>query len=490
MIQYNSIPATQENHERSVILTDLLAAIILQWKKILICFLTFLILGLGISFLFAKTTEPLSVRLTNARDALDKERAADVENLRVRYLAYQDYQRSIQDDYAHYLSNASRASEYVIIRATYYIYSSLENLDVILPYFVLNDEDDELLRTVTSEDGDFTNVYQRVQISCGRGLTGAHDGSTYVYILSENETPAPISYYVWVTLYGNSEEECDAILEIVDNALKRSVESFRSMDSEISLEPIQSEYTHNVLEFLNTKINNTRNILNDIENQMSSLSTRISRLSAEEKAYYDLLTEETTEDSEISQKHVSWKKWALLGAVFGLIAGVGLCILQYMFDGKLKTVDETETIFHTHTLQHLYLPGEKNLFGKLAMRLIEADACAPEVKTDLCAADIYLRLRKNDHKCLYLSCDAEDTNALYIAECLKKRIYERDKDIIVSIGNPSASVDELEAITQADEVAIITELKHSRISILTQWAEICRRFEQPVAGSIAVEVCW
>ena len=485
------VPYELEDKERSVDLTDLLAAILLRWKTVIACFLIFVILGVGISFVFATSSVPLSEQITSARDELTEEEIADVENLRARYLAYQDYQRTLQDDFAHYLSNASRASEYVLMRCTYFVHTSMENLDVILPYFVLDENDHDLIREVITEEDDFTNIYRRVTVNCGRGAVGPHDGGTYVYIMPEGATPPQLNYYIWITLYGSSEEECDAMMDIVDAALRAKLGDLRELDPDMTLEPVQREYSRNALEYINGQVNVTQNILNDVENQMANVvSARINRLPAKERTYYNLLAEEPTEEAEEVVKTISWKKWSLVGALFGLFVGCGFCMLQYFFDGKVKTSDEVEKLFRTHTLQHMYLEGKKNLFGKPAKWLIEADDTPLELKSKLCATDLYLHLEKYEYKRLFIACDLLDEKALQIAHYLKEFLSEKDSGLDIYIGNPMSSTEELERISCAEVIVVMAELKHSRVNTFSQWAAICKRLKLNTIGCVAVEVCW
>ena len=180
----------------------------------------------------------------------------------------------------------------------------------------------------------------------------------------------------------------------------------------------------------------------------------------------------------------------MIGAVAGLFLGVGAAILQYLFDGKVKTREDAEVLLHTSTMQRVFLKGKKNLLGKQAYRLIGADDIQPEVKIELTAADIKLLLDRAGHKKAYFICSEADSNAFSLAEQIAARMKERGSKADINIGDPCASVEQLEKFVNTEEVIVFTEPKKSTIKTLEQWNELCSRYRLPVIGAVTAEVCW
>lgn len=485
----NSVLCGNDDAGLEIDLKDLLACILLCWKSVLACILIFILLGCGVAYSRASTPASFTERLESARSQLTEEQAADVESLRARYVGYQEYQRSLQDDYARYLSNASRASDYVLLNASYYLTSTLEGLDAVLSQTILSEEDFTAMRAVTSEEEDFTSTYGKVKITCSHSPIISGTNNTVVNIDAKADG-TPANYYFLVTLYGSSEEECTALLDVVDAAMARSVKSLKSLDKELSLQTAGREFSHNTRDFVNQRITESKNILNDVETQMLNLTNnRISKLSSAEKNYYDLLSSEQQDDTP-AVKHVSWKKWSLLGAILGAVLSVGVVFLHYLLDGRVKAPAESETLFRTDTLQRVSIPGKKNLFGRWAARLMGSDMIPLEEKAAILAADLQLLLAKSGHRKLYLLCDPADDHASHVASLVKDLVAARDSSLELIIGNPSGSVSALEQLSASEDVVVFTELKHSSRKLQTTWSELCSRYHLPIIGNVAVEVCW
>lgn len=480
-----------QDHNRTAIavdLRDLCAYLFLRWKSILASIIAFVILGCVVAFLHASTPASYSERLENARMQLTAEQASDIESLRARYVGYQEYQRSLQDDYARYLSNAARASDYVLLNASYYITSSLDGLDVILSQTLLSEDDYNEMRSITSEDEAFTSVYGKVRITHSRSYSVI--GTNNMIVNVEPSSPnVPMNYYFLITLYGSSEEECASLLTIVDAAMARSVKSLKTIDPELVLQAADKEFSHNTRDFVNQQITENKTILNDVETQMLNLTNnRISKLSAAEKSYYDLISIE--QDDTPTVKHISWKKWSMVGVVLGAILSIGVLFFRYLFDGKIKIPVESEVLFHTNSLQRVSIPGKKNLFGRFASRLMGSDQMPIEEKISLIAADLQLLMEKADCRYLYLLCDSANKNATQIASLVKEHVAMRDRNIELIIGNPCTSVAELEHLSESDCAIVFTELKNSSRSLQTKWSELCVRYNLQILGNIAIETCW
>ena len=80
--------------------------------------------------------------------------------------------------------------------------------------------------------------------------------------------------------------------------------------------------------------------------------------------------------------------------------------------------------------------------------------------------------------------------AFEIAKNVAEKTAARDSSLRIDIGNPLASVEELELLASADYAVIFSELQRSKRKTLTRWQEVCARYSIPVAGAVAVETCW
>ena len=77
------------------------------------------------------------------------------------------------------------------------------------------------------------------------------------------------------------------------------------------------------------------------ERELNDLSTKVGKLSSEEKAYYNLLQKQYDEVFSVEKK-VSWKKWTVIGAFLGAVVACCGVFLPYLMDGKIKSAGELE----------------------------------------------------------------------------------------------------------------------------------------------------
>ena len=301
------------------------------------------------------------------------------------------------------------------------------------------------------------------------------------------EGTQPVEYLFTVTLYGNSEEQCQEMMAIIDAALNREVEALKTVDPEIRITLAGSDYDRNVVNYVQNLRKTNIDRMTTSEKELTDLTTKVGKLSSEEKNYYNLLQKQYDEVFSVEKK-VSWKKWTVIGAFLGAVAACCAVFLPYLMDGKIKSAGELEQ--NGKLLNSVFIKGKKNLFGKWAARLIHADDVDPALKADMVATDLGILADKNEKKNLMLLYNSEDADAAGFAEQVRARLQEKDADLKVSVGNPLHSVEELEMAAQADMGVVFAEVKKSRRAMLREWRQICARYKLPLAGSVAVQRCW
>ena len=389
------------------------------------------------------------------------------------------------------MTSAAQADDYLVLNADYYLLTTLDRLEEVLPVSVLSVSDYEALQQVLSDEQIIRPLEKIVNILVYGWSNGFAD--------SENAVPAaahsmetPSEYMIQIRTYGDSEAQCQALFSIADAALQKYILSLQAVDPDISLHALQQTCSPMAPSFGRQEITQSMSVIRSLESQIDNLNNQISKLSDAEKQYYDLLdvAEEASEGGVASTRHVSWKKWTVVGAFLGAVLGVGILLLQYIFDGNLKTAGEAEYVFQTSSLQRVYLPGKKNLFGSWAARLRGVDGMSREVKTSLLSADLQLLLEKGGLRSLYFLCDAESEHARALAGEVMSLLQQRDGGLQLSLGDPAATVSDLEAFSAAQAVVVFAELKRTPSKQLLLWRELCLRYQKPIAGTVTAEICW
>ena len=229
---------------------------------------------------------------------------------------------------------------------------------------------------------------------------------------------------------------------------------------------------------------------NNVDSRLTAQNNKVKALTGAEKTYYDTLAAFKSGGTTTSIGGRSLKKWTTIGGALGLFAGVVLVFWPYLFDGKIKTAGELEYSLHSMVLSRVCVKGKRNLFGRWAARLTEADNVDPAIKADMVAADLGVLMEKSGKKAVYLLCDAGDANAVALAEQVKARLQEKVPAAGVTVGNPLSAAEELEKIGSAELGVVFAEIKKTKRSVLRQWRQICARYRLPVAGSVSVQKCW
>lgn len=480
--------------EMEIDLADLLGQILIRWKFVALCLLICAVLGCGFAFFRASGTEPAAPaveRIQSAHDALTEEQAATVESLLRRSVIYQTYRSQLQENLSQYMTSASQADDFLVLYANYYLFTSMDRLEEVLPESVLSVSDYEALQQVLADEQTIRPLEKIVNIQAYGWNNGFAD-SEKAGSADADYVEIPSEFMIQITTYGDSEAQCQALFSIADAALQKYVLSLQNVDPDISLHALQQTYSPIFPSFSRQEITQNMSVISSVESQINNLNNQINKLSDAEKQYYDLLDaeEEANEESVVSGRHVSWKKWTVVGAFLGAVLGAGILLLQYIFDGKLKTADEAEHVFQTGSLQRIYLPGKKNLFGSWVARLRGVDGMSREVKTSLLSADLQLLLEKGGLRSLYLLCDAESERACALAEEVVSLLQQRDGSLQLSLGDPAASVSDLEAFSAAQAAVVFAELKRTPCKQLMLWRELCLRYQKPIAGTVTAEICW
>ena len=476
-----TVPSFSRN-EIEIDLLDMLSDLLLKWKTVLAFLLIGAILGCGRTMLLGNDdTEPVTAEdLDRARAQVAADKALAVDQLFLQYISYKELQEDIRAYYSDFLAVKLSEDDVVKVAARYFVTSTIENLGSILPDFTLTEKIYDALREIAPDEEWGSRIYDRVWIS-----TASNSRITVSNL--NDDSVIPIQYLFTVSLYGNSEEQCQEMLSIVDEALDGVVASLRSLDSDISITSAGYDYNFNTFDYVNTLRKGSIDKMAIAESEMTSLNSKVSALSSVEKEYYNLLLQQYNEQFAVEQK-VSWKKWTVIGALIGAVLAAGIIMFTYLLDGKVKSAVELE--YCGPMLHRVYVKGKKNLFGKWAAALIRAGDTDPAAEADIVSADLSILMKKNGKSSLLLLCEKNDADAFAFAEQVKARLQVRDDALRVRIANPLESVQELELAAQADVCVMFAELKKSRRSVLHEWDRICARYMLPSAGAVAVRRCW
>ncbi|MBQ6611928.1 MAG: hypothetical protein IJH70_16020 [Oscillospiraceae bacterium] len=492
----------QVQEEIELDLLDLLAAFLLKWKMILALLLVGAFLGYGWAHFknVNNKMEPVEIEkaVEDARGQLSEDKAVAVEQLFFQYVSYLNLQKEIRTYYSSFAASDVTVDNTVQMRSEYYTVSDIRDLDTVFIKMAVTEADYQAMREIAPDEKAGATIYDRVIFttaynekpeSVRSSTNSAANNTINNTIRIPVQEGAKNAYLVNVELYGSSEEQCREMMAVIDAAFRREAEELKVLDPEIRLESLGEQFNSNVADYVQNLHKKNLDRMTVSETELNNLTTKIGKFTPEEKAYYELLLQqyEGTYSSALG-KHVSGKKWTVIGAFLGLVIAFCTVFFPYLMDGKVKTAGELEQ--SGRVLNRVFVKGKKNLSGRWAARLIHADDTDPTMKADMVATDVGILMEKNGKNTVMLLCSQEDVDAASFAEQVKARLLAKNGELKVSVGNPLRSVDELEMVAQADMGVAFAEMKKSKRSVLREWRQICERYKLPLAGSVAVQRCW
>ncbi len=471
---------------------DLLAQLLLKWKKILSFILAGAILACGIALL-KNNIEKKPVtdeKIAKARAMVATDKAAMVDDLLFQYISYKELQEKTRAYYSNFASSNVNPENTVQMRSQFYITSFIKDLDTVFIKMAVTEADYDAMRDIAPDVEAGATIYDRIIFSTAyneKPNTSNTISNTINNINIPVQDGEENAYLINVELYGNSEEQCRKMMEIIETAFQRETEEMKVLDPEIKLKVLGEQFDYDVTEYVQTL--NKKNIdrMSTSEYEMNNLKNQVNTLSSEEKKYYDLIMERYEETFAVKE-HVSWIKWTLIGALLGATIAVCVIFLGYVLDGKVKAPCELEQ--SGRVLNRVFVKGKQNLFGKWMAGLICADDINPSVKADMVATDVSIVMKKNEKSNVMLLCNKEDEDAMNFADQVKGSLLAKNSGLMVSIGNPMCSVEELEMAAQADVGVVFAEMKKSKRTVLREWRQICSQYKLPLAGSVSVQRCW
>ncbi len=477
--QMNAAVLPQEPEELELDLRDMLATLFLRWKTLLLCLLAGALVFAAFTLRSSPRTTTVSfvteADVFAARQSVTESRAAAIERLQERVQFYTDYLERIEQEFATMASAGDMPDGAKVLQRNYYVTSNIDNIGSFFSSSLLNEEDYDRLLEIVPEEETLRNRVLFTTYSANGSTVMADDSADLLFT---------------VTVFGKDDAEVSAMLPIVEDALENKAAVLRQADSGLKVEPVGGWTSYVARDFLQQRQDALWANYNNVDSRLTAQTNKAKALTGAEKTYYEKLELFHNGDSTVSSSGRSLKKWTAIGALLGLFAGVVLVFWPYLFDGKIKTAGELEYSFRSMVLNRVCVRGKKNLFGRWAARLTGTDGVDPGVKADMIAADLAILLEKTGKKALYLLCSGEDAEAAALAEQVRARLQDKAAGVEVSVGNPVASVGELEKVGAAELGVVFAEVKRTKRELLRQWRQICSRYCLPLAGAVAVEKCW
>lgn len=485
--------------EREIDLLDMIADILSHWKGILVALLIGAVLMGGLSY--AKSY--LSVQNEQAAVPVVLDRESVEEQLTQLEDSLSDGDKATVlttvDDEREYLYKDKYAQESV--------YMQLDPLNVAQTELVygIHAEDEtqaQRLGVIYKNVLDNVGLYNWIEQQTGVaavyvGELISVDTNLELALGKEDKSVVFGSDTIKVTLIQSDEAACEQLA----NAVKDYVEQQQKK--------LMTEAGNHVLVLLSETSGTVMDtdVMEDqisCGDQISDLRSRIASakagFTAEQQQYYNLLTWEENEETEVDQKDtvegqtvlaspsVS-KKYVLLGAVLFAFVYAGILFLMYIFNTKIRVSDELQSLYHIPQIGVVVKDSKKKFildkwvddlrhYGK---RKFDA-----EQSMELAFAAVKISAIKNklSNVCL-MGCNLS-AGAGNVCESLKAALEKEGIHVIV-LDNVLYNAESMEKIDAVTGVVLVEKAGSTLYNEITNELALLKRQDIAVLGGIIVE---
>ena len=472
-------------------LVDFLAQLLYKWKYIVIFLVAGVLLGAVLCNYVSKNTESRMITQEDvdaAKSVLSIDQCEQVEYLYTQYLSYKQYRKATQEYTLSTLYDSGTYNDSIIKYILYSVKSDIVNVNQCFIRMALGVAQYENIAEIIFNDRtQVDDLYRRIAIEDLTTVSGNAD--TNIVMLS-NDGEEPNNNLLQIRIVADTEQQADAVGEIIEGAFEEELQKLKAIDSKIELIKVGSQYSSNVANFMQNRQALAMTNLNYANNALISLDTSyIEKLTSAERKYYNIL--KAYDEQEIAPIiKPSLKKYVIIGALFGIILAFCWFFAAYVLDGKIKTVRE---ITDRLGVEDPYLIYQKkagiHLFGGIARKLKDADLSDQAIRQNMVSSDLSIKMKKQAHKSIYIVNDGLNSFEKQVSEVILKKLKESLNTEEVIIGNPLIDPDELHRFSQCDSVVIIAQLKETKQSVVKKWFQLCRRYNFSTDNTIILEEC-
>ena len=461
---------------------DLTAVLLSKTVLIFICVILIGAIGLGYVMVIGrdiKARVPTDEEIATARELLSPTDAGTVDRVYAQYVSYSQYKESLQKYFDNFLFTEDDTENYIQMTTIFSMSSNVYGANNVFTSLSLTPEIYDEISTILPDEETVSEIYQRVWISSGErnGLTLLNEDEDGVFV--------PNEFTITVNVIAKSKEQCQKIEAIIDKALDAQLTALRKFDPNATLSFIGSNCSENLRSWVIARQNDAISQLNSVENTIKNFNNnQVNNLSAEQKAYYNLLIARDA-DQPLRIQGPSKKKFLVIGAFGGFVLACGYVVLKYLFTASIKTKEDISLAYNIPVLNTITIDGKKHpLFDKLIRKLRDIDGRDMDVSIEMAASDIGILMDKSGTDSLYLIETSGTDDESGIAAKLVDKIKSENDNYNVCVGKPLDSAEELKKMASADNVVHLAEIQKTKMDLTDKYYELFQRYGSNVLGSI------
>lgn len=493
--------------DRQFDLRDILASMLLGWKLILCCILAgMLLLGfVGIKVINENNLAnvPDAEKIAFLRENLSEAEAVEVERVVEQYQVCQNNLAGISRSSLIQQSVDLNSKKIKVLK--YYVVSDIKNINSFFTDMALSSEDyEEIYNIAYPGKTNLTNSTETEKESSPVQFYFSYNWENYNYI-SENDqnSVSKEATLVTVLICSDTQEQCEKIQNIIDNAFVRETSILQGLDANVVCRCIDAHYSYNGKEYYDNASRNNMDKLNTVYNCLANLKNNfIKNFTDNQTTYFEALNESGSEENAIlsdngssetnvlSDVHHSFPvkklvKYLALGAFAGCFLACFWLFFLYVIDNRLQTSDELGN-YGLRVVDTLYYAKNKDLFHLLARKIRGISTISDSVREQLLIEDIAIMLKGDSIRNSYLIRTSDADEDIKLTQNLQNHLAANE--IEIKTGNPFSSPEELKRLSESDSIIVITHIKDTKRETIKRITEICDRYHKRISGAVAIEL--
>lgn len=435
---------------------------------------------------------PYDEQMEEARALLTQLEITKVDGLYAQYAANIQLRDTLADNINNSVIMRMDADHAAITRILYTLDTDQDYLANSITTLVMTDDLFEQAAPILGEDVE--TKYMADLLSVWKGSTGTTGDSIRIY--DDDRTTSMI--YIQAIAY--TEEQADAIADIMGKALESAVEDMRDIDPDIQTVRIGKVATIATSSTINDIQRTLVTELNNVASQITNMkNNEINNLTQDESTYYELLvsegkgihvdepeTEETNvaEGIDVEEEALvppSKVKYVLLGLVGGaVLACVAMILYWLLLDRRLWSLTEIEyeTNIPTLAVYERRLLKSKDPVVRAGIQLQTGGKAVEDEAAyqPILAARIEELLVQNGRSSLYLYNEGQ-------------LILNGEPGHVAVSGQPESSAEAMEGFLRSDSVILVISMYRTEHSALAGIINLCKVHGKQILGDVVIYEC-
>ena len=373
-----------------------------------------------------------------------------------------------------------------------YAFGSTDNLRLMRNTYLLdigNYPAEVLSNAVVMNDEEYNIVLDVMEIN-DDGYHKLSDRVTVETYLSEADDNKQL--LLVATVYGISDEQCAQAMTAIEQFVGRIQADFGPEHSIAGWKLVSSVNSSSDSQNMTFSREERMERLSKVSGSISGLSSAMGYLTEEQKEYINSIIKplknnlvESSYETEITIAYLV--KYAILGGIFGIVLSVGVIVLVYLINGRIKTNDDIKSSWDGIVFDPVFVPGKMNSFSRKIIRglkTIDADAIA--VNKAVAVSRISDSINEIKPKRVVFIQDSKSELCGELTDQLMTcRSIVENREVLRCQMNDFAK--QCLDLSQDDAIVVLAELEKTGKKEVGRWLDFCAKNKKKVAGVVTVD---